>query len=1440
MAEGLVGRDEELRLIASFLEQAASDGGALLFTGEPGVGKTALLDAAEGMAAAAGAQIVRVVGSEFGSRVSFAGLGQVLRPLSAETESLSPLHRRALAAALGGAAEAPRDRLVVSQAALVLLRQAAATRPLLLILDDPPWLDQPSGMALRFVARRLMGTRVGFLAAYRPETQSMPEYAGLISRELRPLDDAAAASLLSARFPELAPRIRQRLLAEAQGNPLALLELPALLTGPQRTALAPLPSVLPLGERLTTLFASRVTQLPAQARQLLLLAALDGSGDLHVLQATGNGQIDDLAPAEQAQLVRIDQGTGRLAFRHPLIRSAFVELATEQDRREAHRALAEQLTDQPERRAWHLSEAADGPDEQVAALLEGVAHRVLRRGDAAGAVSSLLRAAELSPARSDRTRRLAGAAWMGASITMETGTVSPLLSDAGHPGPQAGVSLLAAAAAAVMLLNGDGDVVTAHRLLTQAIEDHTGPERTSGAGLLEAISALFIVTALGGRPEFWPSFQAAMSKFAPDLPMELRLASQVHADPARTTSAVLAQIDDAVASLGGETDLVRILTISSAVRFSDRQAGCREALWRVVRELRQGSAVTPLINALEQLSFDAWTTGQWDQAQELADECLQLCLTHGYLLPTWSVRYRQALIAAARGAYDVVDVLLAEITEWAAPRRIGQADAAAHHVRSLVELGRGDFEDAYRHAAAISPAGVLAPHAGYALLVLLDLVEAAVRTGRRAEAAAHVQAIRDAGIAAISPRLALIAAGAGALAAPGDQARSLFEEALAIPETSRWPFDLARVRLLYGQWLRRRRSAAEARVQLSAAMDTFRWLGALPWQVRAGNELRATGKAARDADQGSPGAPGRPAAGLLGPLDRQIAGLAAAGLTNKQIGARLHLSHRTVAAHLYQTFPRLGITSRAALRDALDTLTETESGDLRVRDPAAMKTQGNQDRQVDASHRLAGEILGAEDHQVSRATVGIVHEGHDVAVVFGGLRSSRGEDGLARGGTRAELVRLGGAGGEVMLDQGVSERLVGEVAVRLDGGPALFRDRRRVAVTVWPSYHPVVHTGVFLVPIVQSARHHPAGRRVDAPPLEGDRPVPGEDGHVVGPLIADQVHHYPVTVVVGVECVEDPARVDVDPADGAGIHEGLAAHQTDARLVRRVPGVRHLASAGQQVQAEGDRQVQQDQVVLGQCEVVHHGPVVDRDVGGATHPSRGVDDDVPDVIPGPEVRDSVQLTGPVIGLGVRGEAASQRAAEVARPERVQLIGKLVRQRARLCGGQGPPGMTDDVHVGREVPALIYRAGRPRLVHRRGQPPGSHPAVPVPLGPAVAQPDPVHHARPEEPVIVRVVQAERIRSVAQITAVQLGWHAAGDRQVEGGDLVGGRGESTREETVTSAHGRPDTRMTLMCSSLGAAPARAISQMTTAESDDSCPPRASRRTIVVAHARGLTIT
>jgi DNA-binding CsgD family transcriptional regulator len=902
----LVGRSEELRLIAAFLEQAAG-GKTLLFTGEPGVGKTALLDVAEEAALAAGIEVLRAAGSEFGTRVSFADLAQLLRPLSGCLPSLSPLHRRALMAIDGDAIEPAPDRLVVFQATLALLGEAGGRRPLLVIVDDLQWLDRSSASALGFVARRLASLPVGLLAVSRPEPESFSEHAGLAEHELQPLDPASAESLLGTRFPELSPQVRHRLLAEAHGNPLALLELPAMLSGPQRAALAPLPSVLPLGRRLQGLFASQVGDLPDGARRLLLLAALDGSGDLDLLQAAGAGWTDGLVQAEKARLARVDEGAGQLVFRHPLIRSAIVELATGEERSLAHRALAEHLADRPERRAWHLSEAAAGPDEPVAALLEQVAAQVLRRGDAVGAVSALLRAAELSPARPDRSRRLAHAALVGASVTMEVDTVSPLLGDAGQAGPGAGTSLLAAATAAFMLLNGDGDVITAHRLLTQAIENQPEP---GGGGLFEAISTLFIVSVFAGRAGLWGPFHAAVSRFAAELPAELRLLDQAYADPARTAAAVLNEVDAAIESLRGEGDHLRILMISSTAHFTDRQPGCREALWRVVHEVRQSSAVTPLITALEHLSLDSWMSGQWDQAQELADECLELCRTHGYLLQTWTIRYRQALLAAARGAYDAAAELTAEMTEWAAPRRIGQAELAAHHVRSVAALGRGDFAGAYRHAAAISPAGLIASHVGYALWVLLDLVEAAVRTGRHADAAAHVRAMRDAGLERISPRLSLVVAGSAALAAPRDQARGLFETALASPRADQWPFDLARVRLLFGEWLRRERSIPEARAQLSTAMSTFRQLGARPWLARAGNELRAAGLATLAADAGSP----------LSPLDRQIAELAAAGLTNKQIGERLYLSHRTVAAHLYQVFPRLGITARAALRDALAAL----------------------------------------------------------------------------------------------------------------------------------------------------------------------------------------------------------------------------------------------------------------------------------------------------------------------------------------------------------------------------------------------------------------------------------------------------------------------------------------------------------------------------------------
>jgi DNA-binding CsgD family transcriptional regulator len=246
----------------------------------------------------------------------------------------------------------------------------------------------------------------------------------------------------------------------------------------------------------------------------------------------------------------------------------------------------------------------------------------------------------------------------------------------------------------------------------------------------------------------------------------------------------------------------------------------------------------------------------------------------------------------------------------------------AHHLRTVVALGREDFEEAYQQATAISPAGVLAPYAPHALWVLLDVVEAAVRTGRREEAAAHVAAMRAANLGAISPRLALVCTAAAGMAAPDDQhdaALAWFEQAVAAPGAERWSFDLARVRLAYGERLRRGRATAQARVQLDAALAAFQQLGARPWIVRASNELRAiggTGSRTRVVDPAS-----------ITRQEREIAMLAAAGLTNKQIGARLFLSHRTVGARLYQVFPKLGVSSRAALRDALAALPADEGRD---------------------------------------------------------------------------------------------------------------------------------------------------------------------------------------------------------------------------------------------------------------------------------------------------------------------------------------------------------------------------------------------------------------------------------------------------------------------------------------------------------------------------------
>jgi DNA-binding CsgD family transcriptional regulator len=502
---------------------------------------------------------------------------------------------------------------------------------------------------------------------------------------------------------------------------------------------------------------------------------------------------------------------------------------------------------------------------------------------------------------------------VGADVTGDLSRLSQLLVDARRAHPDLGESIQTAVAASYLLLNGDGDVDTAHRLLVGAIETQADRYSPDDPMLVEAVHNLLEVCLYGGRPELWESFPAAIGRLNLASDSVLRLWVNTVADPVRTAAAELGRLEAAIAGLREETDPTRIERVATATIYVDRMVDAREPLWRVVHSGRAGGPVTSAINALMLLCIDDFKTGRWDEAQQAADEGIQLCDAHGYHLLSWPLRLSQALIAAARGNEETSRALTDEMTRWAAPRGVGGVLYYAAHARSLTALGQGDFDEAYRQAASISPPGTFVPYNGYALWTAMDLVEAAVRANRPAEAAAHVAAMREADIAALSSRLALLANGSAAMAAArGDDWTHLFERALATPDADRWPFDLARVQLAYGERLRRSRAPTESRLNLSAALSTFQSLGAEPWVLRATNELRATG-ASRPKGTGSDGA-------ALTPQEREIATLAAAGLTNKQIADRLLLSHRTVGAHLYRVFPKLGVRSRAALRDALASL----------------------------------------------------------------------------------------------------------------------------------------------------------------------------------------------------------------------------------------------------------------------------------------------------------------------------------------------------------------------------------------------------------------------------------------------------------------------------------------------------------------------------------------
>ncbi|MFH9826413.1 LuxR C-terminal-related transcriptional regulator [Streptomyces bobili] len=919
----LVGRAAEITRLQELLTAAftghAEEPSTAIVCGTAGLGKSALLHAAAVWTRQHGGRIVQTAGAEFETDVTYAALQHLLLPHLDSLVRLSAGHQQTLEVALGGkSGERPPTPLEVGSATLALL---GTLEPVLVIVDDLHWLDRSSSRVLGLVARRI-GTppakRVAMLGAVRSEFDSLLLHGGLPRLDVEPLGDESSLALLQRSATDLSPAVQRTLLHVAGGNPLALLELPKSLDRDQRRGVAALPPVLSIGAQLTASFEGRLKRLPAPTRRLLLLLALDGTGDAETLRAS-SGRADWnalLVPAENDDLVFHDSASGRVRFRHPMIRSAVVQSATEVQRRAGHAALAGVLVNVADRRAWHLAESLTGPDAAAADALERAALLSLQRGDVTRAVTLLLRAAEASASPESHSRRLGLAAYIGADVAGDIKNVPLLLRIARRSGPlTTAAALPLAVAAAYHLLNGDGDVATAHRILVDALNSAAADDLPR-QDLEEAVFTAMLVCHWSARVEYWVPVDDIIKRLGDSATPLLRLTAALYGDPARASLAEGKALDQLIDRLVGKSDPAIALKTGIAAFYADRLRSCRGALRQLVEVADESGAAGAATNARMILAHDAFDAGDWETASQWARTGIQSSQELGFGLLVVPGMYAEGLVAAVRGEDALARDRAHRLLQFGVPRGARMIEYFARRILSLAAAARSDYDEAFRQATAISPVGTIPSHVPIAMTVALDLVEAAVRTGRRAEASIHAAAVAQTPGYALGPRLQLIADGVAALAAPEAEIRDLFDVALSPSRSEHAPFEYARLQLIYGEHLRRQRAIRASRVHLEDALESFAHLGALTWAGRAQAELRASGSTTTAV------APrySQTSAQALTAQELQVVTLAAEGFTNRQIGERLFMSPRTVGAHLYRAFPKLQVTSRAALRDALSRL----------------------------------------------------------------------------------------------------------------------------------------------------------------------------------------------------------------------------------------------------------------------------------------------------------------------------------------------------------------------------------------------------------------------------------------------------------------------------------------------------------------------------------------
>jgi DNA-binding CsgD family transcriptional regulator len=910
-AAELRGRRRECDALDQLLDAVRGGAGrALVVRGEPGVGKTALLDRLAEHAS--GCRVLRVAGIQSEIELAFAGVHQLCAPMLDRIQRLPAPQRAALRTAFGlGSGSAP-DRFLVGLATLSLLADAAEEYPLVCLVDDEQWLDQASAQVLGFVARRLAAESVGLVFAARDPGD---ELAGLPELVVEGLQETDARALLAAALTgPLDAQVRDRMMAEARGNPLALLELPRGLPPAELAGGFALPDAFPLPGRIEESFRRRLEVLPADTRVLVQLAAADPIGDpVLVWRAAGRLGIATEAATPAAEAGLLEVGT-RVLFRHPLVRSAAYRSASLQQRQDIHRALAD-VTDpslDPDRRAWHWAQAAPGPDEKVAEELERSAGRAQARGGLGAAAAFLERAALLTPEHGRRARRLLAAARAkraAGALDAAVGLLVAVEASAPDPLRTAEVEHLRGLITFVKRGAGDG----ARQLLSAA--RHLEPLNASlpREMYLEALEAAIWADDLDTPGVLRAAAEAARAAPpAPDPPRAVDLLLDAFAlrltegyAPAAPTLTRALELALAVDVADDEVDRWRWLatgraSASTALELWDAESSHTLAA-RQVRFARDTGAPVYLQYALNSLATTHLLAGELATAARLLEEDRLIAEVTG----NPPVGYAAMALAAWRGREPAASELIEITLRAATARGLGRMVSFADYASSVLYNGLGRH-DAARDAARRA---FERDQLGYGPYVVPELAEAAARTGEVALVRAARQWLSERTRTTPSEWALGIEARVRALLSEGEAAERCYRESIDRLGRTRVRVQLARAHLLYGEWLRRQGRRLDARAQLRIAHGELEAMGIEAFAERASRELEATGETARKRTVATREA--------LTAQEAMIARLACAGLSNPEIGARLSISARTVQYHLGKVFAKLAISSRSQLDRAL-------------------------------------------------------------------------------------------------------------------------------------------------------------------------------------------------------------------------------------------------------------------------------------------------------------------------------------------------------------------------------------------------------------------------------------------------------------------------------------------------------------------------------------------